>query len=350
MSLQVFSVDNDKVIHSFFVACRTTYDFSIKNIVPLIQKLDIQRKIQSKKFYSRLAEDIIKGCIMPPLTLAFIEDNGLKFKNKDNMFFEKYINSNINKGFVLDGIQRLTILKEASLNPNFNSKAPIFFNVLICPSYDKLLYRMITLNNGQKPMTMRHQIEILLGDRESFEGDGIKILSEREAVGKAARGSFKKSNFIDAYLAFISNTTDIDNKKIIESKLNELLASRIMESGASSTTVEFSDVISLVAKFSQDQSIQKWFKNENNLIGFSVAMRDSDIFNLIYNFNQVDFKKQAESFEEMFKCANVSQIRVSNYRRRMAFYYFKNLSTIIQEDMEPAEIFSWLSMKIEMFG
>ena len=189
MSLQLFSVDNDKVINSFFAACRTTYSYSIENIVPLIQKLDIQRKIQSRKFYSRLAEDIIKGCIMPPLTLAFIENDTSNFRNKDNVFFERYINNNINKGFVLDGIQRLTILKEVSTNSNFDLNAPIFFNVLICPSYDKLLYRMITLNNGQKPMTMRHQIEILLGDLELSGGDNIKILSEREAVGASLEAS-----------------------------------------------------------------------------------------------------------------------------------------------------------------
>lgn len=350
MSLQLFSVDNDKVINSFFAACRTTYSYSIENIVPLIQKLDIQRKIQSRKFYSRLAEDIIKGCIMPPLTLAFIENDTSNFRNKDNVFFERYINNNINKGFVLDGIQRLTILKEVSTNSNFDLNAPIFFNVLICPSYDKLLYRMITLNNGQKPMTMRHQIEILLGDLELSGGDNIKILSEREAVGKAARGSFKRSDFIDAYLAFISNTTDIDNKKIIEDKLNELLASRIMDSGASSTTVEFPNVIYLISKFSQEPDIQKWFKNENNLIGFSVAMRNEDIFNTIQTFNQSEFKETIDFFEAIFKCIDVSKIRVSTYRRRMSYYYFSELNLFIQREMDATEASFYILRKIEIHG
>ena len=33
---------------------------------------------------------------------------------------------------------------------------------------DRLLYRMITLNNGQKPMTARHQIEILASNIFDF--------------------------------------------------------------------------------------------------------------------------------------------------------------------------------------
>ena len=45
----------------------------------------------------------------------------------------------------------------------------LYANLLICESMDRLLYRMITLNNGQKPMSARHQIEILAGNIFDFD-------------------------------------------------------------------------------------------------------------------------------------------------------------------------------------
>lgn len=44
----------------------------------------------------------------------------------------------------------------------------LYCNILISDSMDRLLYRMITLNNGQKPMSARHQIEILAGNIFDF--------------------------------------------------------------------------------------------------------------------------------------------------------------------------------------
>lgn len=351
MSLDVFSIDKDKVIDSYFISCKTTYEFAIQNMIPLISKLDIQRKVQSQRFYNKLVTDITNGCIMPPLTLAFIDNvNSLKLNNLNDI--KTYILDNIDKGFILDGIQRLTALKKAfsedKLNKSekLNINLPIFFNVLICPSHDKLLYRMITLNNGQKPMTMRHQMEILLGNMYSFDNEYIKILSEKKAIGKNARGSFKKASFISAYLAFMSDSLTVDNKKIIEDKLNELLASRVMQFGIAGS-IEFSEVISLVGDFSQKKDeLKQWFKNENNLIGFSVAMRDEQIFEEIKSYTPKKFYETIDFFEQVFDCINVSKVRVSNYRRAMVYTYFKT-SSFSTKDVDPVELAYSLSEQIE---
>lgn len=347
MSMQVFSIDNDDVIKSCYATCKTTYAYALGNVVPLMQKLSIQRKVQSPKFYDRLADDIVNGCIMPPLTLAFVESNIEQFSGKPSSFFEKYINANIKSGFVLDGIQRLNTLKRISDNKKFKPDSSIFFNVLICPSNDKLLYRMITLNNGQKPMTARHQVEILLGNIYQFKGEEIEILSEKEATGGKARGSFKKASFINAYLAFLSDATNIDNKKIIEDKLDELLATRIIERGTSDTTVEFINVIGLVSKFSQVPETKKWFQNENHLIGFSVAMRQASVFNMVSQMSPEIFAEKIEFFDDAFSNADVSQFRVSNYRRKLAHQYFINLNKIDKDSMGEVEALAYLLDKID---
>ncbi|WP_304045047.1 hypothetical protein [Desulfovibrio piger] len=341
---EIYSIDKDNVINSIYLTSRVTYEYALMNIVPLMQKLEFQRKIQSPKFYNRLANDIARGCIMPPLTLAFVEPNMDRLE-KDRLSLQRYVNDNIRNGFILDGIQRLNTLQRSSKEDGFDDNLPIFFNILICPSNDKLLYRMITLNNGQKPMTARHQIEVLLSNIYKFDGENINVLTEKEALGGRARGAFKKSSFINAYLAFLSGTTTIDNKKIIENKLDELLATRIIEQGVGSSDVEYSDVISFISKCSTDEEVRKWFQNENNLIGFSVAMKKN--FNNIREFSSEELLTKIQFIEDVLSMTEVSKVKVSSHRRKMVSQYFKDIVKIDQQGMEAAEAFMFLSDKVD---
>lgn len=343
--LKAHSLHRDKVIDSCFVSCETNYEFAMDKVVPLIEKLEIQRKVQNRKFYERLGDDICNGCIMPPLTMAFIDDNINFNQNNEIEDSERYINENIEKGFVLDGIQRLNTLKNVYSRNKFDAKRPIFFNILICPSHDKLLYRMITLNNGQKPMSARHQIEVLLGNTYSYHDENILIISEKAAGNKKIRGSFKKANFINAYLAFLSDSTSIDNKKIIEERLDELLATRIIEKGVTSVNFEFSEVIKLVGEFSTYEAARKWFQNENNLIGFAVGIRHS--YDRIAAMDSETFVDVIKLFELAFENADVSKIKVGNYRRRCVHTYFMYLSNILDNDMEPVEALSYILDRID---
>lgn len=81
------------------------------------------------------------------------------------------IEEKINEIFILDGIQRLNTLVRVreSSEEKFPYDRSIYANLLICESFDLLLYRMITLNNGQKPMTARHQIEIVASNMYDFD-------------------------------------------------------------------------------------------------------------------------------------------------------------------------------------
>jgi len=263
---------------------------------------------------------------MPPLTIAFISDlNKIPTTRKD---IEKYLANNIKEAFILDGIQRLNTLNRTNQNsltndslPNLDLKRPIFLNILICESMDNLLYRMITLNNGQKPMSASHQIEILASHVYNFDELGITIQTEKDKGKKRIVGSFNKSDFIKAYLAFLSNSISIDNNKVIEEKLDELLANRILDSSITEDGLEFSKVVGIISKHSKNKYIKKWFENGNNLIGFSVGIKKS--------FEQVN-KVRTELFEENLRVLdksisslNLSTIKLSRERRRISKFYFE---------------------------
>jgi len=331
MTIKVNSVDHDDVIKSAYAVGCTTYNFALKEFIPLIDRFDEQRKKQNAKFYARLREDIVKGCIMPPITLAFVSksnSNDISIKDVD-----KFINDNVSKGYILDGLQRLNTLSSASKDTGFDGNRNLYVNIIIAEKYDFLLYRMITLNNGQKPMTPRHQIEILtknLLDFTSFKN--IVIQTEKETEESLVHGSFKLADISAAYTAFLTNNVNNDNNKIIDEKMNEILVGRVMSNDLSSSKSEFSDILALVDKFSIDKSAKKWLKIQNNLIGFTVGSKSS--FDIVSDLDAEDFAHEIQKFESAFSSINPSKVNVGRYRRELSEHYFKELEDYVDANVD----------------
>ncbi len=328
MPIEIFSIDEDDVIKSKFITARTNYEYALQNIFPLIDKLEIQRTIQPPKFYQRLEKDLVNGCVMPHLTLAFVEENELSGGSIEH--YSEYINTNIQKAFVLDGIQRLNTLNSAKKN-GLDLLRPLFLTILICKSKDNLLYRMITLNNGQKAMTIRHQIEILADVFYDFDDLPVASQTEKERKKKIIKGSFRKSDIIKGYIAFLSNSTNIDNQKIIAEKMDALISEKIMDSDITTDQMEFSDVITLINKFCDDPYLLEWFRNnENNLIGFCVGIKKS--FDTVSHESIEEVKQSIQNFEDAFRDLNPSKIRVGQERRRLCGYFFENYRDLSKKD------------------
>lgn len=337
--MNIDSVNYDEVIDSRYVTARTDYRFALQNLVPLIDRLDIQRNIQSGKFYTRLQKDLIKGCIMPPITLAFIDEKGVKLDTPESI--EEYVTRNIEDGFILDGIQRLNTLMRVSeeyREESFLSRT-LYVNILICSSRDNLLYRMITLNNGQKPMSARHQIEILSANMFEFEESETPVLTEREIKKHKVKVAFNKADFIKGYLAYLANTTNIENQKIIEAKLDELIADRILDSEITDSEIEFSDVLKLINDLSTREELFVWFSNVNNLIGFCVGIRRS--YEFIRGASIEDFWEGLNLFEEAFSSFDVSKIKLGRIRRNLVSYFIARYESL--HTMEPLELVNVLS-------
>jgi hypothetical protein len=123
MGIKIYQTSFDKVIDSHVALGEANYEFAINKLFPLISRLKSQRKVQDKKFYKKLERDIVDGCIMPPITVAYIS----KIKRshtKEKM--QAYVNNNVDKAFILDGIQRLNTLNRAKESERFNVSAYIF--------------------------------------------------------------------------------------------------------------------------------------------------------------------------------------------------------------------------------
>lgn len=337
--MKILDIQFDGVISGKVAFGKATYTEAIKHLIPLIDKTEFQRKLQDKKFYSKLERDIADGCVMPPITVAFVTDADLRTVQD----IELYVNKNINHSFVLDGIQRLNTLHRASDVADFDDDFNLYINFILCDSIEKLLYRMITLNNGQRPMTPRHQVEIMIANAFDFKKLGISVVAEKDSSTIAARKSFRKSDIIQAYLAFMADSPIVDNKKIIEEKMDDLLVGKIMAVEPTKYKSSFKEFIKVLAIYQRNPESLKWLKVTNNLVGFAAGAKHSiEELKLI---DEDEFASCTDRFDQAFSDFNPSRIKVGKFRRELSCEYFKSFAEYRHLDAdELLEHFSELTL------
>ncbi|UJF30879.1 hypothetical protein L0B70_05745 [Kaistella sp. 97-N-M2] len=335
--MNIYDIDSDKVIDAIVVSGSITYGEAIEKLIPLISKTEFQRKLQDKKFYEKLERDIVDGCIMPSITIAFVNKTITAKSNKEDIL--TFFDNNYQKSFVLDGIQRLNTLARVSNSKDINLDKKLYLNIIYSDSVDKLLYRMITLNNGQKPMTPRHQVEVMMSNVFDFKELGLEVQTEKERAIKIKMNSFNKSDLVQAYLAYMANSPMVDNKKIIQDKMDELIVSKIVSAEKFDKDSTFENVIKSVAKFQKSAISLKWLKQANNLVGFAVGMKSSvkDIIDLSVE----EFEHAVITFDQAFSDFNPSKIKLGKLRRELSYDYFKNFAKL--KDFESLELLEYFS-------
>lgn len=322
--MEIFDIEFDEVVKSIFSSGKTTYEEALEWFYPQIDKYYAQRKRLNEDFYEKLERDLQNGCIMPPITIALVRDEIETLKTKRIEDIKSLIEENKGSLYILDGIQRLNTLKRAYNDEIQNHK--MYFNILIATSEDRLLYRMITLNNGQKPMSARHQIEVLAYNIFDFESINLPVQTEKGRSKQIIKGSFNKDDIIKGYISYLSESVNIDNQKIIESKMDELIAEKIIKSNVTQGESSFQDVMELVGQFIEDDYLLKWFKQSNNMIGFCSGISKS--FELVKKENNSDFRERIEKFEKSFETFDISKIKLGYLRRLTVNYYISKYSLL----------------------
>ena len=191
---------------------------------------DLQRKRvrTSKTVYSLLKTDLEKGCIIPPLVLAINENIEVVGNNpeKKGDFLLSYIENNNQHVLILDGLQRTFTLLDADLEMSTKGQETydkFLKNVLRLEIYLNInkfgiLYRMLTLNTGQTPMSTRHQLEMLYSDMLDTEIEGVKLISDVAGSADPSKKEFLFSSTIEGFNSYISRSElPIDRQDMLES-------------------------------------------------------------------------------------------------------------------------------------
>lgn len=331
--ITISSVDKDNVIDSWVLTGYCEYAHAMDVLYPLIDRFEAQRKVQSPAFYERLRRDILAGCIMPPITVAIVASGDEFSRDFD---FQGYINANLNEGYILDGMQRLHNLKAVSEDAGFDGARRLYLSVVIAEKKDMLLYRMITLNNGQKPMSPRHQIEVLTQELFDFQELKMEVQTEKERSERIVRGAFNLGDISKGYLAFLTDNLHNDNTRIIAEKMDELIISKIMQAGPVEG-VQFQSVLEMIDRFAGNQTAKNWLKTQNNLIGFCVGVKSS--YDSLQVLSADEFARLSDKFDEAFKAINAAKVNLGRFRRELSSKYIRSIERL--KDYEVHELIEW---------
>ncbi len=195
----------------------------------------------------------------------------------------------------------------------FPQEKSLYLSIVISANKDMLLYRMITLNNGQRPMTPRHQIEVLTEELFDFSSLDIEIQSEKERGEKIKRGAFNLSDISKGYLAFFTNSVHNENNKIISEKMDEIIVGNIMTTAVVENGLEFQKVLELIDHYSANESAKSWLKTQNNLIGFCVGVKSA--YDFLESLSANEFGLLVERFDAAFKSIDAAKVNLGKYRR-----------------------------------
>ena len=175
----------------------------------IILNNEYQRKRvrSSMSIYSQLKEDLKHGCIIPPIVLA-IDSNDMP----DGVLDQSNIKELLKKSLILDGLQRTyTIIDaygeliQADQDTSSFLKGSLRAEVYGGINRFGLLYRMLTLNTGQTPMTLRHQIEILYSNYDVNIPD-ITLIKEVEGKSPRKIGEYRFQDIIDGFVSYLQSS------------------------------------------------------------------------------------------------------------------------------------------------
>lgn len=209
--------------------------FEISKDILKNNELQRRRVGSSSSIYNLLKSDLRQGCVIPPIVLALAVDAKPKIDETDENLVQ-LINSQKDKLIILDGLQRTYTIRDLvnELNekkdPDTESILKNKLRVEIYLGINKLgiLYRMLTLNTGQTPMSSRHQIEIIYSDYLRADINGITLLKEVDDQVPNNLGEYKFKDIIDGFTSYLDrdylslDRTDIlDNIKSLEKLATE---------------------------------------------------------------------------------------------------------------------------------
>lgn len=187
-----------------------------------VDKNPYQRKrvASSKSVYALLRDDIVKGCVIPPIVLALkndIDGNGI-----DEEQTLKFISENPDGLIILDGLQRTYTLidieqsLEAQNKEDFRAKN---LRVEIYLGLNKIgiLYRMLTLNTGQTPMSLRQQIEMLYSDYIDVGLEDVTFVREVDEAHATAVNELNFRETIEGFNSYLErDELPLDRSDLLE--------------------------------------------------------------------------------------------------------------------------------------
>ena len=296
--MKIIDLTLDERINGYCVTITCSYEWYLAATAGAEANLNIQRGIiKDSKAYQTLRADLRRGCILPPLVLAV---SGIPFPAalsktalndpvlREEIITELEAKMNLPRPpdtYIIDGLQRTNALRQTrdDLANLVEEKTkfldrPLRIEIWLYIPFSAVAYRMLLLNAGQKPMSIKHQVEILsMKLAEDLRPiPGLEILMSLSAQRRVRAGQFTLAKLSQSFQAWLQGTPSIDVRNTV---MEQLLAESAIEtlgtslSGANADD-DFKSLIGWMVEM--DNAIwateSQFFGNETVLLGLSAAV------------------------------------------------------------------------------
>lgn len=351
----------DNRIDSLNLLIETTIEEYYNLSKNILDNNEFQRRRvkSSSSVYSLLKTDLRQGCVIPPIVLALAIHAKPKEDETDGVLVETISKNNENL-IILDGLQRTYTIRDLVnelVEKDDPEKEKILKGKLRIEIYigiNKLgiLYRMLTLNTGQTPMSSRHQIEIIYSDYIQSGVDGITLIKEVEGDTPNAESEYKFRDIIEGFTSYldrdyltIDRTDILDNIKSLEKLAVENKGSDLFLEFLKTYDTFVKKINSIGQAWTFDESgleqkltgqpfartALKIFNKSQVMTGFGSALGKLMDFGAIKNTSEVTEMIDKLPSENIDEILNTLIIRLDNIRvvakkigndQRMFFHFF----------------------------
>jgi len=341
-------------------------ELSIDQYLDLVKDVLKQNEFQrrrvssSKSIYSLLKKDIQRGCVIPPIVMALTSVHSGQEVTKETL--GAYIETNKTNLVILDGLQRtyslVDLVEDLSFLGDTEAAEQVKKQLLRVEIYVGInrigiLYRMLTLNTGQTPMSLRQQIEMLYLDYAKMTLNGITLLREVDTRPATGIGTYNFREIIEGFNSYLErNELPIERADLLENiKSLEKLAQENAQKDIFKDYVESWDsfirqidhltnsetlVEGIGAATGWGKNAAQCFKRAQAVTGFGAAVGRLVDFKLIDGFDSVkDVIEKMEApedslafLEELNKAIlwiNSNSKKIGNAQRMFFQYYFREL-------------------------
>jgi hypothetical protein len=284
----------DQRTHTRVVYAQLSVDEYLDLVGPHFDEFAIQRRRERHRGYERLRSDASAGALLPSITLAYDPQAVGPLQG----FFDTDDEENLikalkmqGKASILDGLQRTYILSELRESGKaFMEGQTLLIEFWLEDKPRNLIYRIIVLNAGQKPMSMRHQIEVLFSTfKNVLEGEipNLALLTERDSTRRTRSRKYGLDRVATAYQGFLLKAPEIQKENVVAQRIvEEDVLSGDEDSLNKSFNefketllhfVELDDEICRVYDGTEEARLQRgtdWFGSENVMLGFFAAVAD----------------------------------------------------------------------------
>ena len=251
MTLKVIGMATDHRTSTPVIYCQASVPAYLALVGTEFENFAIQRRRENHRAYGRLRDDIKDGALLPSITLAVKPEyvHGVLPMMDNTAQLEEELSS-VGRADILDGLQRTFIMKDLeSEGHEFVPGQTVLLEFWIEVDIQKLIYRIIVLNAGQKPMSIRHQIELLfMSLRTTIEGriPELQIYTERDSTRRRRSRKFPLSFIVSGYQAFMTGSAELQKDNLIANKMQ---ADSVLDASESEISEKFEQFIRYLTNY-----------------------------------------------------------------------------------------------------